>query len=57
MAMRLTELVINVTPEERLERMNQLLDEMIDLTDTLTEQRKNAPPREENITTLSEDRC
>lgn len=55
--MRLTELVINVTPEERLERMNQLLDEMIDLTDTLTEQRKNAPPREENITTLSEDRC
>jgi len=57
MAMRLTEFEINVTPEERLERMNQLLDEMLDLTDTLTEPRKNATPREENITTLSEDRC
>ncbi len=33
--MRIMELAENVTPEERLARMNQLLDEMLDLTDAL----------------------
>jgi len=55
--MRVMELAENVTPEERLVRMNQLLDEMLDLTDALPEPMKNATSRKENIPSLSENRC
>jgi len=55
--MRIMELSENVTPEERLARMDQLLDEMLSLTDELPELEKNAPPRKEDISTLSEHRC
>ena len=53
--MRIMEVAENVTPEERLSRMDQLLNEMLELTENLPEI-NNVTFRKENIPALSESR-